>query len=88
MARDCAQYLHLPFAYLLDNDRIMGGDVNAVYNPNLAQIDTHPPQGNQAPLTERDGFIVRENEADETGATEREEHLRLQNAIKEFVNSR
>jgi hypothetical protein len=79
----CALILH----NMIVSDRIMDGDVNAVYNPNLAELDSRSTPATDVPvlLTDRNGFIVRENEPDET---EREEHLRLQNAIKDFINSR
>ena len=61
------------------------------YNPNLAQIDTNlsntTSDTTRVPLTEHDGFIEHDNNQDETKRGEREEHLRLQNAIRHFINS-
>ena len=83
----CSIILH----NMIVSDRIMGGDVHADYNPNLAQIDTNlsntTSDTTRVPLTEHDGFIEHDNNQDETKRGEREEHLRLQNAIRHFINS-
>jgi hypothetical protein len=72
---------------MIVSDRVMDGDVNAVYNPNLAQIDNRSSsQDRQFSLTDRSGFNLRDDEHDDFfPLTKREEHVRLQNAIKSVI---
>lgn len=71
-------------------DRIMQGDVTARYNPNLAEVEGSVPisgMDRTIPTGQRqepqiDGDVP----DDDVPATERQEHLRLQKALQDYIN--
>ena len=79
----CSLILH----NMIVSDRIMDGDVNAVYNPNLAVIENYGSRDRLLPRAERETFPAQDDEPDEdlVPLSEREEHIRLQTAIKSCI---
>jgi len=67
---------------MLVSDRIMQGDINAMYNPNLAGADDDCAALNEQEMEE--GNIDPSDNA--IPLSERQEHMRLQNAIKSFLS--
>ena len=76
---------------MIVSDRVMQGDVDAVYNPNNAQVDSYrganggTPGGTSRLDSHSEEHNVDGNEDEDIPLSEREEHMRLQNAIKTFI---
>ena len=79
---------------MIVSDRIMDGDVTAIYNPNNTQIG-HIQSHNGGQSNPLDGTdhaqkvdtVDQVDDADDTPTSEKQEHMQLQSAIKKIITS-